>query len=202
MRVGLFGGTFDPPHIGHLVVAQDALEGLELDHVRFVVAGEPPHKGGRELSPSSLRLAMVRAAVGPDPRFRVSRREVDRLGPSWTVETLRELHEAEPGVRWHLLVGADQLERFHTWRCPNEVARLARLTVLAREGRDPRDMDPEADVVYETVPVTRVDVSSTDVRERVRSGRPIRYRVPDAVREIIRDEGLYRLASAGGPRVP
>lgn len=199
-RLGLFGGTFDPPHLGHLVVAQDVVERLELDRLFFVPAGEPPHKVEDRLSPAAVRLAMVQAAAGDDPRLGVSDVEVAREGPSYTVDTLRWYRERHPGAELFFLMGADQLVRFRSWREPREIARLARLVVMAREGVDPERLDPGIEVPFLRVPVTRVDISSTEVRRRIREGRSIRYLVPEPVRRIIEREGLYR--EGGTPPAP
>lgn len=191
-RVGLVGGTFDPPHVGHLVVARDVLERLGLDEVRFVVAGEPPHKGDRTPAPPELRARMVEACLdGGPPGLRVDRIELERDGPSWTVDTLRALHRREPEVDWVLVVGADQLAEFATWREPEEVGRLATLAVVARNGRDPTRVDPGVEVPRITVDVTRMDVSSTEIRRRVREGRSVRWLVPEPALRIMEEEGLY-----------
>jgi len=190
-RIALFGGTFDPPHHGHLVVAQDVVETLELDALYFVPAGMPPHKRDEPMSPARLRLEMVRAAVRDDLRLHASGIEVRREGPSYTVDTLREL-EGRPGSgRLFFVMGVDQFAELHTWKEPEAVARLARLVVITREGDDPESVDPGVDVPWEFVPVTRIDISSTRIRQRVREGRPIRYLVPEAVRRIIERERLY-----------
>ena len=199
-RVGLLGGTFDPPHVGHLVVARDVLEGLGLDELRFVPAGDPPHKPERRPAPGPLRARMLEACLeGSDAegeardatRLRVERIELEREGPSWTVETLRALHAREPGTEWVLAIGTDQLAAFADWREPEEVARLATLAVMARDGTDPDAVDPGVEVERITVDVTRIDVSSTEIRERIRSGRTVRWLVPGPALRVIEDEGLY-----------
>jgi nicotinate-nucleotide adenylyltransferase len=191
-RVGLVGGTFDPPHVGHFVVARDVLERLGLDEVRFVVAGEPPHKEDRAPAPAELRARMVEACLeGGAPGLRVDRIELERDGPSWTVDTLRALHRREPEVDWVLVVGADQLAEFATWREPEEVGRLATLAVVARSGRDPARVDPGVEVPWITVDVTRMDVSSTEVRKRLGEGRSVRWLVPEGALRIVEEEGLY-----------
>ena len=200
-RLGVFGGTFDPPHIGHLIVARDVVDALSLDRMLMVPAARPPHKASREDEPSSaaLRLEMLAAAVEGDPVLEIDDIELGREGPSYTVDTLEALHERHPGDALHLVIGVDQLAELATWRRPDAVARLARLAVLARAGTDPRAVDPGVKVPFDVVPATRVDVSSTGIRRRVREGRSIRYLVPDAVRGIIEREGLYaHAASAGG----
>lgn len=191
MDVGIFGGTFDPPHVGHLVAARDALEHLGLDRVRFVPAHRSPFKGAQAASPAAARLEMVARAVGSDPGFEVSRVEVDRAPPSYTVDTLRRLGEDEPHVRWTLLIGVDQWTSFGDWKEPTEIGGLARIAVLTREGQDPKGVDPGVDIPWVPVPVTRLDISSSQLRERVRRGRSLRHLVPDPVREFIESKELY-----------
>lgn len=190
-RVGIFGGTFDPFHVGHLVVAQDVVEMLELDRMIFVPAGVPPHKDAGVVSPASVRWAMVVAGVGEDPRFTASDLELRRPGPSYTVDTLREFRRQGVAGELFFLMGSDQLAEFHRWREPEEVGRLARVVVMAREGDDPDMATPGVEVDPLVVSVTRIDLSATRVRNRVREGRSIRYLVPDPVRRIILDERLY-----------
>ncbi|MBI4408916.1 MAG: nicotinate (nicotinamide) nucleotide adenylyltransferase [Gemmatimonadetes bacterium] len=194
MRLGVFGGSFDPPHLGHLIVAQDAALALSLDRVLFVPAAVPPHKRGQSLSAGEVRLEMTRAAIAGNPLFEASDVELTRTGPSYTIETLRELVTRTRGdaeeLALFLLMGVDQFREFHTWREPEEIARLASLAVFARAGEEIGW--PGVDVAFQPVPVTRVDVSSTDIRRRVAAGEPIRYLVPPGVEEIIRREGLYQ----------
>lgn len=189
----MFGGTFDPPHIGHLIVAQDALAALELDRVVFMPAAVPPHKRGRQVTPAETRLKLLRAATADDPRFEVSTLELRRAGPSYTVDTLRELRERDPEGALFFLMGADQFRLFHSWRAPDEIARLAELAILTREGQE--RFEPAVDVPHRWLSVTRIDVSATELRRRVAAGLPIRYLVPRAVEELILAEGLYRAAS-------
>jgi nicotinate-nucleotide adenylyltransferase len=188
VKVGIFGGTFDPPHHGHLIAAQDAIIELELDKILFIPARVPPHKAQEQISPAAVRLRMVYAAVEGDRRFEVSDVELRRTGPSYTADTLRDLRESRPGDDLFLLIGVDQVREFHTWHESDVVLRNAKIVLLSRSGVEEV---PESDIVYRNVPVTRVDVSSTLVRERVRAGRPIRYMVPVAVEKIIADERLY-----------
>lgn len=189
MRVGVLGGTFDPPHVAHLIVASDVFSALRLDRLLFVPAAVPPHKLGAVRASPELRLEMVRAAIQNDPRFEVDDLELRREGASYTVDTLRELRERLPDAQLFFVVGVDQLREFHTWREPEQVAALARLAVVSREGEDPA---PGSPYPVHPVRVTRVDLSATEVRRRIRAGEPIRYLVPDAVREIIERERLYR----------
>lgn len=192
MRIGVFGGTFDPPHVAHLVAAQEVLERLRLGRVLFVPAALPPHKEGVSITPAPLRLAMLRAAVAEDERFRVCELELERDGPSYTVDTLRELRERRSGDELVLIIGTDQLRELATWREPGEIARLARIAVVSRWGVDPAGVEAGVDVAWEEVAIPRLDVSASDIRCRVAEGRPVRYLVPDAVLEVIEREGLYR----------
>lgn len=192
----MFGGTFDPPHVGHLIVAQDALAALGLDRIIFMPAAVPPHKRGLKVTPAETRLKLLRAATADDPRFEVSTLELRRAGPSYTVDTLRELRERDPEGALFFLMGADQFRLFHSWRAPDEIARLAELAVLTRDGQE--RFEPAVDVPHRWLSVTRVDISATELRRRVAAGLPIRYLVPRAVEELILAEGLYREAGQGG----
>lgn len=189
MRLGIFGGTFDPPHLGHLIVASDACEALELDRLILIPAAEPPHKRGRVMTTATQRLEMVRAAIRGDPRFEVDDLELRRHGPSYTVETLRALSERHPDAELFFLVGVDQMRELRSWREPDEVARLACLSVLTRGGEHP---DPDTPFRHRVVPVTRIDLSATDIRARVREGKSVRYLVPEGVERLIEEWGLYQ----------
>ena len=187
-RLGVFGGTFDPPHVGHLIVASDACDVLRLDRMLFVPAAVPPHKPDGVVATPEQRLEMVRAAIAGDARFEADDLELRREGRSYSVDTLRELRERYPDAELFFVLGADQLRDFHSWREPGEIARLARLAAVARNG------DPVPAIPYEVtrVPVTRIDVSSTDVRRRIAEGRSVRYLLPEGVAEVVREYGLYR----------
>ena len=172
-------------------MAQDVADALGLDRVLWVPAGDPPHKSG-PLTPRATRFDMVRAAAAGDPRFEVSTLEIDRDGPSYTVDTLRELRRSMRDAELYLIMGADQFASFGTWREPDAIVRLARLAVMDRAGDRAADVEPGVpvgDAVF--VPVRRVDVSSTDVRARRRAGEDLGDSVPEAVRAIIERERLY-----------
>lgn len=193
MRLGLFGGTFDPPHTGHLVAAQDALTRLALDRVVFIPAGTPPHKQDWALTPVELRLAMLRAATALDERFDVDDIEARRDGPSYTVDTLRAYHERPPGDELFLILGADQYAELDGWREAADIRRLSRIVVMTRAGQSAGPLSGRTDAGrVDRVEVTRVDVSATEIRRRIASDEPIRYLVPAAVEEIIRQNRLYR----------
>jgi nicotinate-nucleotide adenylyltransferase len=188
-RVGIFGGTFDPPHNGHVAVAGEATDALDLHELLWVPAGEPPHKSGMEVTPASLRLRMTEVAAAADPRFRVCDLETRRTGPSYMVDTLRELRTESVDVDLFLLLGVDQYLEHDTWQDPDVIPTLARLAVLDRGGQSlPAGI--KDDVLG--VRVARIDISSTQVRARVREGRDVSDLVPAAVARIIEAEGLYR----------
>jgi nicotinate-nucleotide adenylyltransferase len=200
MRVGVLGGTFDPPHLGHLILAQEALQALGLSKVLFVPAGEPWRKAGRELSPRGQRLAMVRLAVEGNPGLAVSTAEVDRPGPSYTAETLTELcQQFASETELFFIMGADSLADFPHWHEPQRILELAHLAVAERVllGDEEFEEDiPEelAETLRERVVWLRMPViaiSASAVRERVRQRLSIRYWVPEAVEEYIRDHRLY-----------
>jgi nicotinate-nucleotide adenylyltransferase len=195
MRIGVFGGTFDPPHTGHLIVASAAFDALRLDRLLFVPAAVPPHKVGAVIATPAQRREMVRRAIEGDARFEIEEMELDRPGPSYTVDTLRALREREPGAELFFLLGADQLRELHTWREPEEVARLACLAVLSRGGEPTPDAGR-----YRFVPVAvpRIDIAATEIRARIRDGRSARYLVPEAILRTV--EGLYAVGGAGGGR--
>jgi nicotinate-nucleotide adenylyltransferase len=187
VRLGIFGGSFDPPHLGHLLVVTDAFEALDLDHLVFVPAAVQPLKAGQGVATPRHRLAMVRLLVGDDPRFSVDPIEIEREGLSYTVETLAAFAERHPEAERFFLVGTDVLAAFRQWREPEQVLRLATLAVMERDGESGRI--PKHAVRVET---RRVDVSSTEIRERVRRGRTIRGFVSEAVAAYIAEQRLYR----------
>jgi nicotinate-nucleotide adenylyltransferase len=202
--VGILGGTFNPPHVGHLVMAQEARDQLGLDRVVLMPAGVPPHKSVASEAPGAeARLALCRVATAGEPGVEVSDAEVLRQGPSFTVDTLRGLHERHPEQELTFIVGGDMAETLPSWREPESVLSLARLAVAERSGVRREALAARlaplqgADrVVFFDMP--RLDISSSDVRARVAAGRPIRHLVPDAVAEEIDARGYYR-APAGSP---
>lgn len=189
-RIGVFGGTFDPPHIGHLVAAVDAQQVLDLDVVLLVVANVPWQKvGGRAISSADDRLAMVHAAVADRPGLEVSDLEIRRGGPSYTADTLGDLRDAEPDAELFVILGRDAAAGFTTWERHDEVDRLAQLVVVDRPG-PPVDLDPA--FTWTRVDIPELEISSTELRERVASGRSIDYLTPPAVVTCISGRGLYR----------
>lgn len=195
-RLGILGGTFDPPHVGHLVLAETARVQLQLDCILFVVAGRPPHKPDRPITRDHHRVAMVEAAIAGNPAFAVSRVDLDRPGPHYTVETLSLLQQEYPGAELFFLVGGDSLAQFLTWRHPAGILRQARLAVMPRPG-----YEPDLAALERALPGMRerltwldapfLDVSASDLRRRVREGLPIRYLVPPPVEAYVREHRLY-----------
>lgn len=190
MRIGLLGGSFDPPHIGHLLAASDAYEALSLDRVLFIPAAVQPLKAAQRVTPADHRLAMTRLLVGEDLRFAVDAIEIERGGLSYMVDTLATLSARWDDVELFLLVGTDVTGTFARWREPARIGQLATLVVLQRAGDEPElsGMPPTTRVL----PTRRIDVSSTEIRRRVAEGRSIHGFVPDSVADFIAAQGLYR----------
>ncbi|GGI06873.1 nicotinate-nucleotide adenylyltransferase [Egicoccus halophilus] len=187
-RVGLLGGTFDPPHLGHLVVAESARVDLGLDEVRLLVAGDPWMK--RTVGAPAHRVAMTRAAVAEDPHLSVDVRETARDGPTYTAQTLADLHADEPGTRWTFLLGADAVAALEQWHRPDDALAAAAFVAVTRPGHELHVAPRFADRV-ERLEVPRLEISSTDLRARYASGRSTRYLVPEAVDRYVRDHRLY-----------
>ena len=201
VTLGLFGGSFNPPHVGHLAVAEACAEAAGLDRVLWMPAATPPHKRDDPgLAPADERLALVRAATAGNDRFEVSDLEIARDGVSYTVDTLRQLRDAHPGADLALLVGGDSLAAFATWREPRAILDLARLVAYRRPGADLGDVPAWVLDRTEIVEGPLLDLSSTMLRERIAAGRTVRYLVPDAVRQRVEARGLYREGSVGGGR--
>jgi len=197
-RVGLLGGTFNPPHLGHLICAQEALVAVELDRVLLVPVGIAPHKAVEADAGAAHRVAMCEVAVAGDERLGVSRADVERDGPSYTVDLLRALRDAEPDDELTFIVGGDMAHSLPTWREPETVLELAELAVAEREGVRRADISGRlarlagAAERVRFFDMPRVDVSSSLIRRRAAAGLPLRYLVPDAVAAYIEREALYR----------
>ena len=196
MRLGVFGGTFDPVHAGHLIAAEDARAALSLDEVLFVPAGEPWFKSYRRITPAHHRLAMVRLAVRGNPHFSVSDMEIRREGPSYTIDTLAELRRARPDAELFVILGVDALREIDRWRNPRRLFQMATVAGMARPGAslDPSVLNaaiPGASDRLRLIQSALIDISGTDIRRRVAAGASIRYRVPHAVVQYIRTHNLY-----------
>jgi nicotinate-nucleotide adenylyltransferase len=202
VRVALLGGTFNPPHLGHLLCASEAADQLELDRVVLLPAFVPPHKEVPDDPGPEVRLGLCELAAASDPRLEVSRLELDRGGASFTVDTLRELHARDPEHELIFIVGGDMAVSLPTWKEPREVLRLATLAVAERSGALRRDVTERLTAEYGDdvsdritfFDMPRMDISSSEIRRRVAAGRTIRYLVPDAVAEEIERRGLYSRA--------
>jgi len=190
-RVGLFGGTFDPVHNAHVALAHAALTALTLDEVRWVPTGQPWQKD-RHITAAEDREAMVRLAIAEEPRFVLDRIEIERQGPSYTLDTVRALRAAWPGVDWVLIIGQDQYAGLHTWRDWPQLLSLVTLAVANRPGVA---VAPHAEVAahpHRAVPLPMLDISATDIRARVAAGGDITQLVPPPVARYIETHRLYR----------
>ncbi|QDT55594.1 Nicotinate-nucleotide adenylyltransferase [Caulifigura coniformis] len=230
MRLGLYGGTFDPVHFGHLLLAETCREVARLDEVWFIPTGTPPHKPGVEIAPAKSRREMLELAIAGLPQFQVSRLEIDRPGPHYTVDTLRLVREQRPEDELFLLIGKDSLFDLPTWRDPRAISELANIVAVNRTSRSwdkdfedarfkqfgrPEPVNPylfSADVeitghpglVFEVdfVTMPQMDISATDLRQRVAAERSIRFQTPRAVEQYIRAHRLYRTPVTAENAVP
>lgn len=187
MRLGLYGGSFDPLHHGHLILAREALEKLQLDRVIFIPAAHSPHKLDTPPAPPEIRAQLVAAAIEGEPAFELDCSEFERTGPSFTIDTVESIKARHPDAELFYFIGADNVRELHTWRRIDDLRHLAHFVVFGR-GDTPVPEDF-------TLIDRRFDVSSTDIRQRVAQGRSIRYLVPEAVRSLIAHYQLYQTSS-------
>jgi len=192
MTVGLFGGSFNPPHLAHLIVAETMREQFLLDQIWWIPASTPPHKTEAALAEPVHRFAMTRRATQDHPAFAVSDVEVQRAGTSYTVDTVRMLQATYPDHTFSLLLGGDAVRGFGAWRQPEEIAARVPLLVYHRPGIALLDVPAFLEGRVRVAEAPLLSISGTDIRARVRAGRSIRYLVPDAVRTYIEAHGLYR----------
>ncbi len=199
MRVGIFGGTFDPIHVGHLVLAEQCREQCGLDEVWFIPAAQPPHKAAVAISPAKERCEMIEFAIAGNSRFRLSTVELTRKGPSFTFATLEVLSSDHPGHDFVLLIGADSLRDLHLWREPKRILELATVAAVNRGDRPFPDCSELravcgglADSRVQCLSMPAIDLSASDIRSRVSRGLSIRYLVPRAVEAYISEHGSYR----------
>jgi nicotinate-nucleotide adenylyltransferase len=197
-RLGIYGGTFDPPHLGHLILAETAADSLNLSRVLFVPAADPPHKKPGDVhAPVEHRLIMVERAIAGNPRFALSRVDVDRPGPHYSVDTLRLLRDEYPAADFVFLIGADSLRDLPGWSRPQELIALAVLGVMSRPDAEP-DLDdlerriPGIRARVEWIAAPRIEIASHRLVEQIAAGRSVRYQVPDAVLDYIQQQALYR----------
>jgi nicotinate-nucleotide adenylyltransferase len=196
-RIGLFGGSFDPVHRAHVALAEAALAELRLDQVRWIPTGQPWQKlqqGGRSLATAEHRVAMVQQAIAHEPRFVLDRIEVERSGPSYTLDTVQALAAAQPDAEWFLLIGQDQYQGLHTWRHWQTLLALVTLAVANRPGPVSAPHPEVQRFVHRMVPLPMLDISSTQVRHRVAQGADISQLVPPAVARYIELHRLYQAA--------
>jgi len=200
MRIGVFGGTFDPVHVGHLIHAEQCRAQAKLDLVLFVPAALPPHKQGRELTPFAHRAEMLTLAISGNAAFCVDEIEKDRAGPSYTVETLTQLHERQPGDEWCFILGSDSLCDLHLWYQPRRILELAELIVVERPDspvfsvadlKSKLQLPADFGLRYQRVEAPLIGIASRDIRKRLAEGRSVRYMIPRAVEAYIEDKGLY-----------
>ena len=198
MRIGILGGTFDPPHIGHLILAEEAWALLGLDCVYFVPAGDPPHKRGEPLSPAVHRRRMVELAIADNPHFLLSTVDIDRPGPHYTIVMMRLLRDAHPpGTELYFLMGLDSLVDLPHWHQADRLIANCQLVALSRYGYtvDWEELEAALPGVREQViqlPMLELEIASHVIQQRVREGLPIRYQVLPAVEAYVREQGLYR----------
>lgn len=196
MRLGIYGGTFDPIHYGHLLLAERCREELQLDEVWFIPAGSPPHKQGSVTTPPKARAAMVEFAVSGFPEFRVSRIEMDRGGPSYTVQTLEQIRASDPAREVFLLMGADSIAELVTWKDPARILELAQVVAVNRAGESP-DLSSLSDLLQQTgrtvrtVEMPAMGISASNIRSRIAHKQSIRFLTPRPVEMYIRQNNLY-----------
>lgn len=196
-RLGILGGTFDPPHYGHLILAENAREIMGAEQVLFVPAADPPHKRGDLRLSIEHRLAMLEIAIDGDPAFAISRIDIDRPGPHYTADMLRLLHDQHPGVELCFLMGGDSLLSFPTWHQPRAIMRLARLAVMRRTDMDispamHEDILPGLAERVIVIDAPRIEISSTDIVARLQAGRSARYMLPQPILDYIHAHELYQ----------
>jgi nicotinate-nucleotide adenylyltransferase len=191
VRLGVFGGTFDPPHVGHVTLTRDLRESGAVDEILWIPVAIPPHKPSGPRTSPELRMEMVRAAIDGRANQSASNIELLREGPSYTVDTLRALRSEHPEATPVLIMGSDQFAELAEWHEAEEVVQLADVCVLPRGGVEFTSVRPRLSVVWRAADVASIDVSSSGIRKRVREGRPYRHLVPEAVAEIIVREDLY-----------
>jgi len=192
-KIGIFGGTFDPIHHGHLILARDAIEQLQLDELLFIPAAISPHKLDRTPTPANARVEMLRAAIEGEPQFCLDTLELERPAPSFTVDTVEALRIREPDAQFVYLIGEDNVARLSTWHRFAELSKMVQFAVLDRTGLKTEHSFPTVR--------RHVDISATDIRNRVARGQSIRYLVPPGVEKIIRERQLYRESLKSPPKL-
>ncbi|MEW6685595.1 MAG: nicotinate-nucleotide adenylyltransferase [Candidatus Edwardsbacteria bacterium] len=191
LRLGIFGGTFDPIHFGHLIVAEEVKEKLKLSKLFLVPAASSPHKLGHQILRGSHRAAMIRLAIKGNPYFAFSDLEIKRPGLSYTIDTLREFRRQNLSAKLFFVMGADQFVEIETWKEPEEIFRLSKVVVMTRPGFDLNQVKAKWRKKVVVVKVSQIGVSATEIRHRIKMGHSIRYLVPASVESYIRQNKLY-----------
>ncbi len=191
-RLGILGGTFDPPHLAHLIAGEIAVETYHLDTLLFVPAFIPPHKAEQAISDARHRLAMTRLAIDGNPRFEVSTIEIDRQGKSYTIDTILSLREQLHPEGIYLFIGRDQLDVFGSWHRADDILKIAKVVVLERPSASKSVISTALEGSIESLPIPLLEISSTEIRRRIHDGQSVRYQVPEAVRSYIEEHKLYR----------
>ena len=191
MATGIFGGTFNPPHVAHLIIAETVREEYELEQVLWVPNAVPPHKQSGELERARHRLEMTRLAIEGNSHFQLSDIEMEREGPFYTVDTIAALKKQSPASDFALIIGGDSLRGFQSWHRPEEILRQVKLLVYRRPGDDLSAASPEVTDRIQVAQAPLLDISGTAIRARLRRGQSIRYLVPDAVHDYIKRHDLY-----------
>jgi len=191
-KIGILGGTFNPPHIAHLIAAEAVCDNLKLEKILFVPAATPPHKLNIEIIPAERRLQMVKLAIGDNRLFEVSEVELQRRGPSFTIDTLTDLKREFPKKTFYFLLGIDLLLEFDTWKNPEKILEECTIVAMNRPGFDLAKVDKDLLRRVEIVNVPGLDISSTNIRRLVKSGKSIKYLVPDEVEKYIKENFIYR----------
>lgn len=201
-RIGLFGGSFDPPHLAHRALARVAMQTLALDELRWLPAGVPWQKAGRTLSAATHRLAMLVELLADEPGQVVDERELRRSGPSFTIDTVRELQAERADAQWFFILGQDQYGRFDTWRDWPELLSRLTLAVAARDGQPPAPPAALSEVAHrlEVLPLPRLDIAASDIRARVAAGQPIAALVGERIARYIDQHRLYATGTAPSAR--
>ena len=197
-KVGIMGGTFDPIHYGHLLLAQNALETYGLDDILFVPSGTPWLKESTKVLSKNKRVSMTGIAIEDNPRFALSTIEIDREGNSYSYETVEELKKHNPGLNFYFIMGADSLLQIESWKCPDRLMKECTLLVAVRDDCDKEGLEKQIaylteryEARIEILPAARIDISSTRIREMIQEGRSVRYMLPDSVIAFIQKNHLY-----------
>jgi nicotinate-nucleotide adenylyltransferase len=191
MKLALFGGSFNPPHVGHLIVIECVRDALQFDKVLFIPSAQTPNKQNSVLAPAAARLAMTQLAVEHNAAFEVSDIEIQRKGISYTIDTINAVSALYPRASLSLIIGSDNLLEFETWKAPDDILAKAELVVMTRPGYDLRTIDSKLIRIAKMVNVPAIGISSTDIRRRVKLGRSITYLVPPKVHDFILGRRLY-----------